>query len=493
MTDSLLMGALFVILVYYIALHGTYFVLILLGSWQLRRYQHGIHYGTFKRIAESPLTLPISLVIPAYNEEKIILDTVAAALDLRYPEHEVIVVNDGSGDATLQTLIDAYRLRRVDKVSPGRLPTQPVRGVYESFDHPNLLVIDKENGQRADAINVAANHARFPLLCVIDADCIFERDALLRAVRPFLRDNRVVAAGGIVRPSNGLAVRDGRIVGFGLPRKMLPLMQAVEYLRSFQWARLGLARLGSMLSISGAFLMVKRQVFMEIGGAVADSITDDIDTTVRLYKYIHEQRATDETELRIDYIPDPVCYTEVPETWRVFTSQRNRWQRGTLQALLRQWRMTFNPRYGMAGMFGMPFFMFFEAFSAIVEVLGYILVPIAYMRGLITLPTVFAFLLLAVVVGSLLSVAAVLLQERTRMRAATAGDLLRLLWAALIENLGYHQWHLLIRVKGTFDYLIRRRKDVGATERLGFQEALPPPAPATPLPAGNVERIERGH
>lgn len=490
MIDTLLMVALYAILVYYLALHGTYFVLIALGALQLRRYHHGIHYGSFKRIAESPLTLPITLVIPAYNEEKIVLGTVAAALDLRYPQHEVILVNDGSSDATLQTLIDAYRLRRVDKVNPGRIPTQPVRGVYESFEHPNLLVIDKENGQRADAINVGVNHARFPLLCIIDADCIFERDALLRAVRPFLRDNRVVAAGGIVRPSNGLEVRDGKITGFGLPRKMLPLLQAVEYLRSFQWARLGLARLGSMLSISGAFLMVKKQVFIDIGGARADSITDDIDTTVRLYKYVHEKRANDDSDLRIDYIPDPVCYTEVPETWRVFTSQRNRWQRGTLQALLRQWRMTFNSRYGMAGMFGMPFFMIFEAFSALVEFLGYIIVPIAYMRGLVTLSSVFAFLLLAVVVGSLLSVAAVLLQERTRMRAATSSDLLRLLWASLLENLGYHQWHLLTRVVGTFDYLIRRRKDVGATERLGYQGALPPPT-ATPALATAGDRAER--
>jgi len=457
-TVTWLLGCL---VVYYVALHLLYLMLIVLGATQLRRYHRGINIGDFRRIAQSPLTLPFTVIIPAYNEDKVIVGTVVAALALRYPQHEVIVVNDGSSDKTVQALIGHFGLHRVSKVGPKRLQTQPVRAVYESFDHPHLLVIDKENGQRADAINAAVNYAGYPLLCIMDADCIFEEDALLRAVRPFLRSDLVIAAGGIVRPANGLQVRDGRIVGFGLPRRLLPLVQAVEYLRSFQWARLGLARLNSMLSISGAFMVVKKDVFVAMGGVDAQTITDDIEFTMRLYKYACKHGG------RIDYIPDPVCYTEVPETMRVYASQRNRWQRGTLQALFRHRRMIFNPGYGLAGMFGMPFFLVFEASAAIIEGAGYVLVPIAYFLGLASLHMIVLFLILAVVLGTFLSVAAVLLQERTRLRAATVGDLLRLLGAAVIENLGYHQLHLLFRIAGTFDYIVRRRTHVGATERYG--------------------------
>lgn len=471
MSEATLTSLLNGIFIYYALLHGLYLMLILIGATQLRRYHQGINVGDFRRIAESPLTLPISVIIPAYNEAKVIVGTVEAALKLRYPEHEVIIVNDGSSDATLQVLIDRFGLRKVNKFASKRLQTQPVRGVYESFEHRHLLVIDKGNGQRADAINAAANYARYPLLCVMDADCIFEDDALLRAVRPFLRSRNVIAAGGIVRPANGLVVRDGRIQGFGLPRKMLPLVQAVEYLRSFQWARLGLARLNSMLSISGAFMMVKRDVFVEMGGVHAAAITDDIEFTVRLYKYAYDH-SSPRQKLEIGYIPDPVCYTEVPETWRSYLSQRNRWQRGTMQALFRHWRMTLNPRYGLAGMFGMPFFLVFEVFSALVEGASYVLIFFAIAMGLATGQQVVVFLIMAIVLGTFLSVSAVLLQERTRMRAASSRDLLRLLGAALVENLGYHQIHLLVRIAGTFDYIVRRRVDVGATERNGdYQHA----------------------
>lgn len=463
------------IFVYYAMLHGMYLVLMVLGATQLRRYHQGINVGDFRRIAESPLTLPFTVIIPAYNEVKVIVGTIDAALKLRYPQHEVIVVNDGSTDATLQALVRHFGLRRVSKVGPRRLETQPLRAVYESFEHPNLLVVDKANGHRADAINAAANFARYPLLCIMDADCIFEEDALLRAVRPFLRNRNVIAAGGIVRPANGLIVRDGRIQDFGLPRRLLPLVQAVEYLRSFQWARLGLARLNSMLSISGAFMLVRKDVFFAMGGVDANAITDDIEFSIRLYKYAYENSGKE--RLEVDYIPDPVCYTEVPETMRAYAAQRNRWQRGTMQALFRHWRMTLNPRYGLAGMFGMPFFLVFEVFSALVEGLSYVLIFLAYAAGLATVQQVLVFLALAVVLGTFLSVSAVLLQERTRMRAVGAHDLPRLLGAAVIENFGYHQIHLLIRIVGTFDYLVRHRKDVGATERYGSYQASSEPAP----------------
>jgi cellulose synthase/poly-beta-1,6-N-acetylglucosamine synthase-like glycosyltransferase len=462
MTISLLLGLIFG---YYVCLHGTYLLLILIGVTQLRRYQLGITFGEFQRIASSPLTLPFTVIIPAFNEEKVVINAVLGALNLRYPQHEVIVVNDGSQDGTLSLLIKRFGLRRMHKVGQTRFETRVIRGVYESPAFPKLVVIDKVNGRRADAINAAVNFARYPMLCIMDADCVFEEDALLRVIRPFLRSNRVVAAGGIVRPANGLEVREGRIVGHGIPRRFLPLLQTVEYLRSFQWSRLGLATLDSMLCISGAFLVIKKDVFVNMGGVDPGAITDDIDVTVRLHQYVHERK--DKPRLKIAYIPDPVCYTEVPETVRVHAAQRNRWQRGTLQTLLRHRHMTFNPRYGLAGLFGMPFFLFFEAFAAIIEGASYVLIPVIYLLGLATLQEFLLFFILAVVLGTFLSVTAVLLQESTRLRPVNTGDMLRLLLAGLIENFGYHQMHLLWRITGTFDYFVRHRTDLGLMERYG--------------------------
>lgn len=462
MSITMLLGIIFA---YYLCLHGIYLVLILIGAIQLRSYQSGIHFGDFQRIADSPLSLPFTVIIPAHNEEKIIINTVLGALNLRYPLHEVILVNDGSSDRTLQTLIARFGLVRVNKFGQKRFATQEVRGIYESQAFPKLTVVDKVNGQRGDAINAAANLARYPLLCIMDADCVFEEDALLRVVRPFLRNSRVVAAGGIVRPANGLMVEEGRITSYGLPRGALALFQTVEYLRSFQWARLGLARLKSMLCISGAFLVVKKDIFIEMGGVNSRAITDDIDFTVRLHRHIGERRAGE--HLEIAYIPDPVCYTEVPETLRVFAAQRNRWQRGTLQALLGQPRMLFNPRYGMAGLFGMPFFLIFEALAALVEGLSYLLIPFIFILGIATLDELILFFVLAILLGTILSVSAVLLQESTRLRPARTRDLVKLLAAGFLENFGYHQMHLLWRIVGTFDYLVRRRTDLGLMQRYG--------------------------
>ncbi|MGH8452970.1 MAG: glycosyltransferase, partial [Nevskiales bacterium] len=182
MSITLLLGLIFG---YYLCLHGIYLLLILIGTTQLRRYHLGLSFGEFKRIADSPLTLPFTVIIPAYNEEKIIISAVLGALNLRYPQHEVIVVNDGSPDQTLPLLIKHFGLHRVHKVGQTRFKTRTVRGIYESLEFPKLIVIDKDNGHRADAINAAVNYSRYPILCIMDADCVFEEDALLRVIRPF--------------------------------------------------------------------------------------------------------------------------------------------------------------------------------------------------------------------------------------------------------------------------------------------------------------------
>lgn len=454
---------LWIILIYYIALHGIYLLLILIGSFQVHKYRRGVTFDEFQRIAESDLSMPVSVIIPAHNEELIIVNTTENSLKLNYPNHQVIVVDDGSTDRTMQVLIEHFGLRRVDKQGPRQLTTKKILGIYESETHPNLVVVAKENGRRPDAINAAIAISQFPLICVIDADCVMEPDALLQMARPFLRDSHVTAVAGVVRPSNGLLVSNGDIKQRGLPGTLLGMTQEVEYTRSFQWARIGLSRLQSMLCISGALMLVKKDVFVSLGGSWPAAITDDIEFTIRLNRHIFDrkERKGGAPHQRLVFAPDAVCYTEVPETFRLYGSQRNRWQRGTIEALLRNWPMILNPRYGMTGLFGMPFFILFEASAAFIELATYILIFVTMFMGVATLWEILLMFYVGYVLGVFLSLSAILLTETSRLRASSWRDLWRMLAAVFVENLGFHQFHLLARVIGSIQFLLYHRRDLG--------------------------------
>jgi cellulose synthase/poly-beta-1,6-N-acetylglucosamine synthase-like glycosyltransferase len=454
------------IFIYYILMHSVYFGLIVLGFIEQRRYHDGILIGDFRRIEESGLSLPVSVVISAFNEEKMIVSTVLSVMQLKYSEFEVIVVNDGSIDDTLATLIKHFDMFAVEVIYKKTLQIKPVHAVYRSRTYPNLLVIDKENGRRADANNAGVEHARYPIICQIDADCVLEPDALLRMVRPFLNDRNVVAVTGMIRPANGLLIDKGKIVEHGLPRNFLPLMQYVEYLRSFQWARSGLTRLGSNLCMSGAYTVIRKDIFLKVGGANVNAVVDDFELTVTVQRYIHEH--PEEGPLKLVFVPDPGCYTEVPETWKALYSQRNFWQRAILQSMIWNRDMALNARYGMVGFFAYPFFFLFEALSAVVELLAYLSMPIGLYLGLTTSTELLLFFVFSVGLGAFVSICAVLLQQRTRMRQNKTREIIRLLYAGVLEHFGYHQFHVLSRIAGIYDLLIRKRLVYGYRVRSGY-------------------------
>ena len=455
------------IFIYFIAMHGTYFVLIVLGALAQKRYHRSIQFGDLQRVHDSPLSLPISIVIAAYNEEKMIIQTVENVLRLNYPEYEIIVVNDGSQDKTLALLIEHFNMVEVSAIHKNSLETTAIKAVYRSSTYPNLKLVDKENGRRADANNAGVEYSRYPIICEIDADCVLEQDALLRMISPFLYDPSVVAATGMIRPSNGLVVtHDGVIMSRGLPSNWLATFQYVEYLRSFQWARSGLTMLNSNLCMSGAYTLVRRDIFLKVGGANTKAVVDDFELTVTIHRYIYEH--PEEGPMRIAYVPDPGNYSEVPDTVKAFMSQRNFWQRAILQSLIWNRDMALNHKFGAVGFFGFPFFFLFEAFSAVVEAIAYLFIPTAILFKLVGWQELALFFIFGICLGAFVSVSAVLLQESTRLRQQRTRDVVRLISAGFLEHFGFHQMHVLARLIGIYDLLVRGKIAYGYRVRTGY-------------------------
>ncbi len=453
------------VLGYFIALNSIYLGLFAVSLFEVLRFVRRTFFSDYRQIMQSEMTWPISVLVAAHDEEKTIVETVRSLLMANYGEFEVVVVNDGSTDATLERLAKAFELRRMDRVYRRAIPTEPVRGVYGSLAHANLTVVDKVKGGKSDALNAGINLSRYPLFCSIDADSIIEDNALLRVVKPFMeRPTETVAAGGIVRIVNGCEVREGRVVRIELPDRPLPIFQVVEYLRAFLTGRVGWSTLQSLLIISGAFGIYKKQEVVEIGGYSRYTDTEDLELVVRLHEHLRRQKR----KYRVVFVPDPVCWTEAPETLKILNRQRNRWHRGLVRTLWSHKRMMFNPRYGGVGMFAFPYFFLFEMIGPFVEIVGYCTVVLSFLLGILNLEFFLLFVGVAILYGIFLSIAAVLLEEISFRRYPGWLDLTKLLVFSILENFGYRQVNALFKVKAFWD-VVRRRRSWGRMDRAGFR------------------------
>lgn len=457
-----------VVLVYFLAISLHYLALMVIGFHETLRVLFDIQWQNDRWLMQSPFTPPVSIIATAYNEEANIVESVRSLLTLHYPRFEVIVVNDGSTDRTLQILTEAFGLRHVPRSFEYLVPCRPIRGAYESTVFPNLVVVDKENGGcKADATNGGLNFAMYPLVCVLDADSVLDDNALLRTVRPFVQDpGRTVGTGGSIRIVNGCEVRGGRVTSVQLPWRLLPLVQVVEYLRGFLFARMGWSRLNALPIISGAFGVFDKRLILKAGGYAKDSLGEDFEMVVRLHRYIGDHRLP----YRLRFVPDPVCWTEVPETLRVLRRQRSRWHRGLLDTLLRHRPMIGRPRYGAVGMLSLPAFVLFELLGPVVELLGLVVVPIAYVVGILNVRYMAVFLVLALLLSVLVSVVAVLLDDITFRRHRRTRDLMLLILVSIVENVGYRQITVWWRVCAFWEYW-RGQRGWGQMERRGLSRA----------------------
>lgn len=452
------------VLLYFVTLTAGYIALFaaaVVGVIHVRRELEG---NAPESVAtRGRATLPISILCPAYNEEKSVVESVRALLQLRYPQHEVVVVNDGSKDKTMQVLRTAFALEAVPFDIRLDLPCKPIRAVYRSGLYKKLIVIDKDNGGKSDALNCGVNAARFPLVCAIDADTLILPDALLRLVRPFLSDVDVVGVGGTICLANGCRIENGELTEMGLPSSWLARFQVVEYLRAFLVGRLGWDKLGGNLIISGAFGLFRRSAVVAAGGYAHDSIGEDMELVTRLRHQVPSWMQAS----AIVHLPDPVSFTEAPETTKILGNQRDRWQRGLADTLWRHRQMAFNPRYGAVGMVVMPFYVLFELVGPIIELFGYFYFFITGLAGVIDPWFALLFLVLAVLIGFLLSLGSIFLEELTLSFYRKRGDLWKLVLVALVENVGYRQLILWYRLRGLWKY-VRGEKKWGRMTRVGF-------------------------
>lgn len=462
------------ILVYFAALNCFYLLLLVSAGRSLAHQLGATWLEPRERLLSSRVVPRVSVLAPAHNEGATVAESARALLTVKYPNIEVVLVNDGSTDDTLAVLEREFELTAIHPIVRVQVPSAPIRGLYRSALYPELVVVDKPNGGKADALNAGLNVATGVLVCAADADTLIEPDALLKMVRPFIESEDVVAVGATIRVANASTVRAGRVVQPRVPRTFLAGVQTMEYLRAFLFGRLGWNHLGGNLIISGAFGLFQRERMIAAGGYLHGTVGEDVELVARLRRLGVERGEAD----GVQFVAHPVAWTEVPESLKVLAAQRDRWHRGLADVLWRYRGLIGRPRYGVLGMVVLPYFLLGELLAPVIEAVGLLGLAIGLPLGAVDGSTAIMFFLVAYGLGLLLNLLTLLLEEHGLRRFERVDDRLRMLPWALLESLGYRQLTVVWRLRGLVKFL-RGRTEWGSMSRRGFAtEVEVAPAPA---------------
>ncbi len=478
---DLLLSLQWVFLGYFLAINTAYLALNYVSVFSIISYMRD-HRADYLPQSLASYQPPVSILIPAHNEAGTIVSSVHSLLRLNYPEFEIIVINDGSSDATREEVVKAFAMMEFPEAYRKRIATKPVSRVYASSRYPQVRMIDKENGGKSDALNAGINVARYPLFCAVDADCILQQDSLGRVVRPFLEDPHTVAVGGVVRVLNGCTVNDGFLETVDLPKNMLARFQLVEYLRAFLFGRVGWSPLNALLIISGAFGVFYKERVIAVGGYRPETVGEDMDLVVRLHRSLRREQRP----YRITFVPDPICWTEAPTDLKSLKNQRMRWQRGLAESLAPNFGIMFDRRGGAVGWLAFPFMILFELIGPVIEVFGYAVMIPLFLFDLIPLQSFLVFLFVSIGMGVLLSVNALFLEELSFQMYPRSSQQLKMFAVAILENFGYRQlnsiWRFIAVVKWLFSFWRKARwgkidRDGSWQRNTGQTEAMPPVGP----------------
>ncbi|MEH7081341.1 glycosyltransferase [Neobacillus drentensis] len=454
------------IAVYMVIVISFYSVILMISFFQLRKEYQLDRVQAYEDYSDEFYTKPVSIIVPAYNEEAGIIQSVRSLLSVDYPIFEVIVVNDGSTDQTLAKVMEHYDMKEIKKVVRRQVDTKPISRIYQSAILSNLFLIDKENGGKADALNVGLNFSHYPYFCSLDGDSVLEQDAFLKVMKPIIDSNEeVIASGGSVRIANGCQIKNGHILKIGLSNKPLVVMQIIEYLRAFLMGRIGLSRHNLLLIISGAFGVFSKQWVIAAGGYKTDTVGEDMELVVRIHRLLREKKI----KKKIVYVPDPVCWTEVPEDVTFLRRQRRRWHRGLLESLWTHRKITFNPKYGSIGLISFPYFWIVEFFGPVIEFLGYLFMMLCLILGGTYIEFAILLFLLSCLYGSIFSMTSVLLEEWSLTKYPKVSDIMKLFLYSLTETIWYRPLTVLWRCEGIWQMIIGDRS-WGEMKRKGVSE-----------------------
>ena len=417
-----------VFFVLYLVGYSTFlFLSVTVGSSYLYRRRREAHYES--QIGRD-CYVPVTVIVPAHNESVTVVDSVRSLLNLDYTLYEVVVVDDGSTDGTAETLVEAFDLHRIERPIRLQLPCQAQEAVWVSEGgRIPLTLVRKANGGKADALNMGINAAHYPYFICIDADSVLQRDSLREIVEPLLENDRVVAVGGLVRPANGITLRDGTVANYTLPRKIIPAMQVLEYDRSFLSARILLDQFNGNLIISGAFGLFRKDLVIAAGGYDPDTVGEDMELVTRLHVFCR----TNNIDYRIKYAPDAICWSQAPETLRDLCRQRKRWHTGLFECMTKHWRMFANIRFGLVGFASYTYFLVYELLSPVIELFGILTMVLALALGFINVPFMIMFFLIYAVFGAVMSLTAFFSRVQTRDLRLSLTDVARSLLLSLLE------------------------------------------------------------
>ncbi|MFC6860108.1 glycosyltransferase family 2 protein [Zunongwangia atlantica] len=456
-------------LVYGILICLGYLFSAIFSIFEIRDYKRSNNYRDEIALLQASELPPVSILAPAYNEGLNIVENVRSLLTINYPSFEIVIINDGSKDDTMQRLIDEYDLEKQDYLFHYFIKTKTIRGVYKSKNtaFKNLLVIDKENGGKADALNTGINVCSHDIICCIDVDCILEYDAMLKLIKPFLNDRKkVIASGGVIRVANSCVIEDGRILEVRLPEKFVARVQVIEYFRAFLMGRMAWSRVDGLLLISGAFGMFDKQIAIEAGGYNHNTVGEDMELLVRMRRMMREKNIP----YKVGFVPDPLCWTEVPQSWEILKRQRNRWTRGTAETLLLHKKMIFNPKYGVLGLLSTPFWLFFEWMAPLIEFSGTVFFIFLLWFGLISWKFFFTFLFVVYAFAVLFSITALFFEEYSFQQYKKPKYIFKLIGTAFLEPIVYHPFVMWAAVRGNWDLIIGK-KSWGEMTRTGLSNS----------------------
>lgn len=457
---------------YYSLSYLSVYLLLAILSWAaIKRYYRSKYYLLKEILVKSNHTVGVSIIAPAFNEEKTIVYNVKSLLFQEYPKFEVIIVNDGSTDSTLTKLIEEFSLVKVDFFYEGKIPTEHVRGHYKSTDpiYAKLLIVDKENGKsKADASNAGINSAKYSLFVCTDVDCILRKDTISMLAKPFIENTeKVIATGAAIRISNSCKFKDGVLYESHFPDNYYARFQELEYIRSFLFGRMAWSKINGLLLVSGGLGMFDKETVIEAGGYWNKSLGEDMELITRMRKLMHEKKE----KFLIIYIPESLCWTEVPANFGVFLRQRVRWARGLIQTLFFHKKMILNPKYGITGLLILPHYLFFEFAVPVLELVGILVLITDYLffdinYHFLIVCTVFVYLFYITI-----TLISVFLDQLIYKHYTGIKEVLILIAMVFIEPIVFHPMTVYASLKGYWHFLIKKEQKWGVQSRQGFDNS----------------------